>query len=616
MRTKREVMSLKQFLEALQQQCSQLSHEELSLFISEIAKELKPLDRKVFLDRLISWANKEEIPIEVDFEHELIKRFYDLKESIAERTEKIENGSYYDEYYDEYYDDEEPDTLSEEQREELELLFAEADSLFLSNQLELAGKIYGLLFGLFRSDENPFEDEEEYDEYDEYDEDDEGYEEYHEYDEDEVEDYDEDEEEDYDEDEDSDLEVEIAEYNITLNWRETRARYCRAVYETTPPEKRINQMMYALEIYASSFRYKYDPANSEYPFLKDVYEAREGELSDWTDFLKQWRQALEGEKSNRAYILFLEAVHWLEGLEGVVNEVRKHSQPLGYHFWLDKLAAAEDWQEAAIVGQEAVRAIPEGDLRTQAAEILTQAAKEIGDYALILDSFREQFFSSATDSKLALLLQEARKQGSSADEQEKVLASLNEKKKPVGFRVKLLLMMGRADDAVKLIGDFKPLGWSSGENGQGLFFAGLLIALSQGNPEAAVIHGLLKRYVITGYSYSDKDGSYEQILCHEIVEGLKGIEITESQAKRWFNIARKACEARVDAIVSNQHRGSYNKAAELLGALMECYILNGQQSEAKSLLNMYRNVKYKRHIAFKREVDAVINKSKLLRTEL
>ena len=191
---------------------------------------------------------------------------------------------------------------------------------------------------------------------------------------------------------------------------------------------------------------------------------------------------------------------------------------------------------------------------------------------------------------------------------------LNDNKKSTGLRIKLLLMLGHIDEAVKLIGEFESLGWSSTENGRGLFFAGLLIALIRGNPDANVIHGLLKYYTRTGYSYCTENNNSEQVLYQELVEGLRGIVITESQIKRWFNIARKACEARVDAIVSNKHRGSYNRAAEVMGALMECYILNAQQSEAKNLLNMYRNEKYKRHIAFKREVDAVISRSNLLRT--
>jgi len=80
------------------------------------------------------------------------------------------------------------------------------------------------------------------------------------------------------------------------------------------------------------------------------------------------------------------------------------------------------------------------------------------------------------------------------------------------------------------------------------------------------------------------------------------------------NSAKKIGENRIDAIVSNLHRKSYDRAAEVLGALMESFLLNDQQTQARLLLETYKNQKYKRHSAFRREVDIVLKNSKLLRT--
>ena len=59
---------------------------------------------------------------------------------------------------------------------------------------------------------------------------------------------------------------------------------------------------------------------------------------------------------------------------------------------------------------------------------------------------------------------------------------------------------------------------------------------------------------------------------------------------------------------------SYDRAVKVLGSLMECcYLFNDQPNKAHLLLDTYRNQKYKRHSAFRKEVDTVLRNSALLR---
>ena len=67
---------------------------------------------------------------------------------------------------------------------------------------------------------------------------------------------------------------------------------------------------------------------------------------------------------------------------------------------------------------------------------------------------------------------------------------------------------------------------------------------------------------------------------------------------------------RIDAIVSNQHRGSYHKAAGLLAAMAETLANREEKQEGMDLIERYRN-KYPRHTAFKSEITQALQTSGL-----
>ncbi|CCK78190.1 uncharacterized protein TOL2_C00200 [Desulfobacula toluolica Tol2] len=65
-------------------------------------------------------------------------------------------------------------------------------------------------------------------------------------------------------------------------------------------------------------------------------------------------------------------------------------------------------------------------------------------------------------------------------------------------------------------------------------------------------------------------------------------------------------------MVSNQHRGAYEKAALMLGVLAEVHAVQGDQEKAPNLIHEYCKEKYNRHIAFKRKIKTMISRSRLL----
>ena len=581
---KSTILALKPYLEAVEKSCQKLSHEELSDVIRTVAQDVAPRERSAFLTRLESRLEpSDEVPVETDLDDELLERIRDLKSEISERQTAIEDGSYYEEY-DEYngydYYDEEIETLTDEQREELATLFAETDHLFLAGELELAEQAYRLLLNMFGS-VGPEEDDDEEDEF------------YY----------------------------SMSESDIEINWRETRARYCRCVYETCSPDKRADRMCQGMQAHVNMFESRYAPSEVAYPMLRDVVDAKPGELAGLDAFLPAWQQSLKEYGSHRACVLLLEAIQWSQGLEGVIREVRRRKMPVGYVYWLEQRVAEQTWPDVGSIAQEALENMPHGQLRAQVAEILSTAGAETGNDALVLQGKQEQFYSTPSDSTLAALIAEADEQQIRTEILEQALNFLEQQESVAALTIKASLMLGRLEEASQLVDMDKALGWTYGATGLGVFFGGILTALTHSDDRGVTIAALLQRYSGTqlayypGISMAQAQKSPPSLV-QQIQQGLHDISLDDAEQERWFALAKTMGGGRIDGIVSNKHRNAYDRAAQVLGALMECCILNDDQAQARSLLNTYRNEKYRRYSAFRKELDQIIRNSAVLRPYL
>ncbi len=305
------------YLDAVGKHCQKLSFDDLCEIISELAQKVPPHKRAEFLDTLYA-CSQNNVNVVVDVSYELIARIDALKNQIAKRQETRQPES------------ETFDALSEEQCKELQGFFVEADTLFGSNETEYACEAYDVLLDMFRSDR-------------------------------------------YDEE----FSYQLHDCDVDINWREIRARYCRCVYETSGSAQKVTRMLHAMQVDVKMCESRYAPSEEVYPTLQDIFIAKAGALPDWEEFLTVWIDSLEGKTNNRAFLLFLEATNWLEGLNGVAREVRKHHIPIGYFYWLDMLKAGEYWEETAHVAQETMKTLPEGPLREQAEEMLGFARKNL-----------------------------------------------------------------------------------------------------------------------------------------------------------------------------------------------------------------------------------------------
>ncbi|MGB5685008.1 MAG: hypothetical protein WBM35_04295 [Candidatus Electrothrix sp.] len=562
------VLALKPYIELIRTHCSNLSQSEVIDLLCGIAQEVPAKERQSFLEKLETTSTASSDPSDrTEDVDELLERIEEIIEEILERQESIEDGSYYEVYedYNSYYDEEYPDSISLEQREELEEIFTEADQLFLVGELDSAQEVYQKLLSIFLHS--------------------------------------------------SELELyyDIGRHDIGINWRETLSRYCRCVYETASAADRTQQVLDAMEADHSPVHQYDGPPEEWLPSLHDIYNARPEAIPDWNDFLQDIQIALQQNTGNRAVLLCLEAVHWTDGLEGVAAAVRKQKSPVGYLYWLNQLEADALWEETAQTALEALDNMPPDRLRVTAATALIRAGEKIEKKDFVLHGKQEQFFSEPTGQHLACWLEDARKQEAKEEMLDKALAFLEnrlegrqeklswEENRFFLLKIKVLLLLGRLEDAYIEIDKEAVVGWSNSKQTTAIVYTCTLLALVRCSTEARTIHGLSGSYLAL---------KGEEVMTEEILQHL--VESDAATQEDWFRFIERITTARIDHIVSNKYRKAYARAAEVLGGYMEALILNEQKGQAVEFLHLNRNQKYSRFSAFRAEIQRVTKNSPLL----
>ena len=567
-------IALKPYLDTITGYCSTLSNEELTDIIISLAKDVPTSGRVGFLEKLRSYLpdHRVEMVPEAGKIKQILNGIQALRESIEERIESIEDGSYWedrDDWEDDEYYDDNPDYVSEYQIEELEAFFDDAESLFLDDRLENAREVYGAIFSLI-----------------------------------------------------SDIKKQADYlYLNEIDIREARARYCRCVYETSDTEKRLDEFVAAMEIDAS-VPHNENEYDENYPMMQDVIDARPGEMDGTKSFFPAWKEVLtEKGIKGRPAVLLLEAVNRLEGISGVSRLAKKwkNSQPQGYLFWLNILKEENDQKGIITVSTEGLKALKEGKFRERVAELMIDAAGKLNDAEHLMLGKRERFFSHMSDQNLLDLVDEATKQNARNEELDTVINFFKARKSidvdEKVLYVKTLLMSGKLDSAVAMAKNEKSVGWSY-RSPAGVVFGSVLSVLAGHSEKAGTIKSLLMGYANEKTVYSGRfsiDYDIGTSFYQEIIKGLKQKKDAKSQASECLSWAEKIGKVRIEHIVSNKHRAAYNRAAQVLGSLSEAYLAMDHKNKAIEILHEYYNEKYNRFSAFRREVKSVVIHSDLLK---
>ncbi len=571
-------LAVKQFVQALQTHCKALSRDELINVIIGLGLDARPYQRREYLRRLMELASPR--PTENDVES-VLARCTDLLRQIHERWMKINDGTWWDDpdgeaEYD--YDDEIPAMLTPDQEEDLLALFSEADALFLETRYAEAERIYSELLPLFLPDEH-------------------------------------------------DRSVTTIEGDFDL--RETRARHARCVYETTSSDRRLDHVLEALN---SETRWHGSWADPErlFPRLLDVANAAAAEPDDFGSFIETLKRTLResARSGGRDEALYLEATRTTGGIEGLraVVEDWGGSHPRAYFEWMRALRGENMWAELVAAARAALAEVP-GDspnhrmTRRFAATMLAEAGDVVNDPVLALEGRRSRFTLQPSDATFAELLRCATRCERRQEELEGAVAFLEHGDSTL--YVESLLIADRLGETFSLLDSCRPLGWSSGRGVSALCFSAILAyrvlpCLS----DYPTIDRYFRSSLIASSAYPywpeidgedpsiAESGTHSPELHDDVVAGLSHTNLPIDLEKKYLAWADSIGRRRVDAIVSNLHRGAYRRAAIVLVALAERLLADGQTHESTELVAHYRT-KYNRHRAFKAELAVVLSQSAL-----
>jgi hypothetical protein len=158
------------------------------------------------------------------------------------------------------------------------------------------------------------------------------------------------------------------------------------------------------------------------------------------------------------------------------------------------------------------------------------------------------------------------------------------------------------------------LGWTYGDNPQGLVVPAFLVLLS-GQPLGLLprnVDRLWRQALESGAQAGDwysgearHDEPLRERLSRAYAEALPAFVLEPSERERLVEWCLEVARKRVSSIVGRQHRRSYGKAAVLLAASAEVLWLLGEQARGNLLLAGFRE-SFRRHRAFQAELDEAV----------
>jgi len=568
-----EKMPLKAFWEAVEQRLAAYSADELRAILRAMAQETPPSGRQSFLARLEPVAEATAPP---RIQQEAL--LADIDDLAQELEDAMQHADAWEERYEWGEHDDDEDSLGpyEEFVDPLAGLFDRAEAAFDYGDLALARAAYRKLFALLGAED------------------------------------------------DYGRGVRAADL-AGVDAGEAVARYLRAVYETESPARRPPALFEQMR-QAQSWLF------GRRPMLEDLVQISPRPLPDQERFLTDWIAFLrtqDAPSGGDADGWLREAVRLAQGAPGLAALARVEGQtrPRAYLDWFTVLEQEGQQQEVLAAAQEALQSLPARlPIRAAIADHLCAAAVQLHDAEALRFGRWEAFVARPTLARLLDLWESA------ADAAERAAAHLRDygmqpPAQPVGapgfgdglegpawvgpaVLAHAYLLAGDWDAAQRLAAQGQVLGWSSSENAQGLVVAASLVLLAGPTPGAWPPN--LAQVWQWGLQYSVLTwGAGESTLLQRVerayAEQLPAVRLSVAQQERLLAWCLDVARRRVEAIVGNQHRGSYDKAAVLTVACAEVLRLRGDRAAADTLVSAVRN-RFPRHRSFQSEMEGALRR--------
>lgn len=576
-----EKLSLKAFWEAVEQRLAACSAEELRAILRAMAQERLPSERQAFLDQLQPEAATGARGQEVAGQEELLADIADLADELRA---DMEGAEAWEERYG-WDEDEEEDSLGSyvEFVEPLTALFERAEAAFEYGDFRLARAAYHKLFELLAL------------------------------------------EDDYGR-------GVRAEHLTDVEVGEALARYLRAVYDTEALTHRPQALFEQMQLTHSW-------VSRPQSMLDDVIQISPQPLPDSEQFFPDWIAFLHTQPGSDADTWLREAIRLSQGTQGLAALARAEGmqRPRVYVDWCAALEGEGKHREVLAAAQEALRTLPEQlPIRAAVADYLCAAAMRLHDMEALRAGRWEAFVAQPTLTRL-LDVWETTPPGperthwmhQAAQYEQNVLAHPprqqaleaweDDIERPVRPDTSVLahayLLAADWEAAHQLVSGEQVLGWSSRSSAQGLVVSCFLVYLSGRLPDS--LPSNLTQLWQWGLQDSAGFGAWRggdtgetgllARLQRAYVECLPIVSLSSDTPAAMLAWCLDVTKQRVNAIVSNQHRGSYDRAAVLLAACAETLRLLGNPMEAHALLDETCQ-RFPRHRAFQTEVNAAVQR--------
>ncbi|RLC56681.1 MAG: hypothetical protein DRI80_15935, partial [Chloroflexota bacterium] len=415
---------------------------------------------------------------------------------------------------------------------------------------------------------------------------------------------------------------------------EAVARYLRAVYETEPPARRPQALCEQMrQVRARQFGPR--------PMLDDLVQISPRPLPDQEQFLADWIAFLRTQSAPSGSDVdawLREAVRLAQGTPGLEALARAEgkTRPRAYLDWFTALEEEGKHQEVLAAAQEALQALPARlPIRAAIADHLCAAAARLNEPEALRLGRWEAFVAKPTLSRMLDLWDVAVDAAERTALMQRAVEYIRDYlahpparrdgmmrgddglERPAWIGQSTLahacLLAGDWDAAHHLAAQGKVLGWSSRESHQGLVVAAFLVLLS-GKTLGALPSNLAQlwqwglQYSVTAWSwgYEEEDPVRERLV-RAYAEQFAAAALSTDRQERFLSWCLDVAQRRVNAIVGNKHRRSYNKAAVLTVACAEVLRLRGNQAAADALVNEVRG-RFPRHRAFQAEMETALRR--------
>jgi len=399
---------------------------------------------------------------------------------------------------------------------------------------------------------------------------------------------------------------------LTVELKEQVALLIRAVYLNARTKRRAEL------VYAAIQEYGYLTRGI---LLVDIVNVGDTVLPQWDNFLPEWIEFLRKQPGLQVSALLREAVLLQGGIMAIAEFARRNPRvyPAAYLDWIGELEKNGEEEAVISVAREALVAMPRDyAIRSDIAMKLVRLGEKRNDAALKLEGYRHCFSAKPGMGGLLDLYCTAIAQGcweEVSNETAQRVAELQGKREetyannwnselqaayaPDNVAVHVWLFGGKYEKVLALCKNKDSLGWSGGGNPKPAFIAFILSALAGEKPYSPLLSRQLTN-VIIDFSFQNEKGGMEQY--RQIISVVNNfLPIAKNELDYYVKWCVDEVGKRVDVIVSNQYRGSYGKAANLLAAMAEGLARRGEKNEAIALLEKYRS-KYPRHRAFQSEL--------------